>query len=219
MKAIILAAGRGKRLKPITNSTPKPLVKVNGTPLLQRHIEKLKQAGISEIIINVSWLRTCIVDFLLKNNNFGVNIVISDEGDQALETGGGIKKALPLIGTNPFLAVNGDIYTDFNFRNIQKIAENDLISLVMVNNPTHNLNGDFHYKNNRLVTHSKLKYTYSGIGVLRPELFSSENKNSFSVTPLLKQCIQNNQASAQLYTGIWNDVGTVERLDALNRLK
>ena len=219
MKAMILAAGRGQRLRPLTDTLPKPLVKVRGVPLLQRHIQRLLHAGITDIVINVSWLRHAIIDFLACHNNFGANIQISDEGDQALETGGGMFHALPLLGDAPFLVVNGDVYTDYAFSELQTLDTQDLVSLLLVNNPAHNPSGDFCLHSGRLteLSHHSETYTYSGIGIYHPKLFSDSQSGAYSVVPLIRQAMAKHQAAASLYSGLWSDVGTQKRLDALNQ--
>ena len=147
-----------------------------------------------------------------------LNIAISDEGDTPLETGGGMKHALPLLGDEPFLVVNADVFTDIDFKNMPPLNENDLVHLVLVNNPEHNPKGDFAIDAGRLKDNSASKLTYSGIGIYSPKLFVSENyTGKFSVVPLIKQAIQNNQVSAQHHTGDWNDVGSPERLSELNK--
>jgi len=219
MKAMILAAGRGQRLRPLTDTLPKPLVEVRGQPLLQRHIERLLQAGFTDIVINVSWLRHKIVDFLQHHNHFGANIQISDEGDHALETGGGMHHALPLLGSEPFVVVNADVYSDFDFAELRPLQAGDLVSLLLVENPDHNPNGDFSLHNNRLLDrldHEKT-YTYSGMGVYHPKLFTNCASGAYSVVPLIRQAIASQQAAASLYSGLWSDVGSPARLDALNR--
>ncbi|WP_395375297.1 N-acetylmuramate alpha-1-phosphate uridylyltransferase MurU [Marinicella sp. W31] len=221
MKAMILAAGRGQRLRPLTDTQPKPLVEVNNKPLLQRHIEKLLEAGFTDIVINVSWLRHKIIAFLKEHNNFNANIQISDEGDQALETGGGMFHALPLLGEQPFLVVNGDVYTDYRFDDLESLQAQDLVSLLLVNNPEHNPSGDFCVQSGRLFA-SEIQattYTYSGIGIFHPQLFKNSQSGAYSVVPLIRQAIADKQAAASVYTGLWSDVGTQERLDALNQQK
>ena len=219
MKAMILAAGRGQRLRPLTDKLPKPLVEVQGKPLLQRHIENLISAGFTDVVINVSWLRQQIVSFLEQHNHFNINIQVSDEGDTALETGGGMYHALPLLGDDAFMVVNGDVYTDFPFAELATLQGNDLVSLLMVPNPEHNLGGDFSVSAARLREKqaNQPNYTYSGIGIYHPQLFAHSTSGAFSVVPLIKQAIANQHAAAQVYDGLWSDVGTPQRLDALNQ--
>lgn len=216
MKAFILAAGKGERLRPLTLKTPKPLVKVQGKPLIQWHIEALRKAGIQDIVINVSWLRQQIIDFVSQAPFNDLNIQISDEGDAPLETGGGMKNALPILGTKPFLVVNADVFTDMSYTNVKPLQDDDLVNLVLVNNPDHNPEGDFAIEKDRLNINKQL--TYSGIGIYHPQLFNDRAlTGKFSVVPLIQQAIKNGKASAQHHPGKWNDVGSPERLAALNK--
>ncbi len=219
MKVLILAAGRGERLKPLTDLTPKPLTVVQGIPLLGHHFVRLEQAGLKQVVINVSWLKQQIINYTNKHTPHFVSVVISDEGEQALETGGGMLKALPLLDNSPFIAVNADVLTDFDFNSLPALGYDKWVHLVLVKNPDHNTTGDFAFENNQL----KLKqnhnttYTYSGIGVFHPDLFNGLIAgDAFSVTPLIKKAIAENRATAQLHTGTWSDVGTLERLNELN---
>ncbi len=215
MKAFILAAGKGERLRPLTLTTPKPLLCVQGKPLLQWHLESLRSAGISDVVINVSWLREQIIDFVQQAEFADMKIQISDEGDRPLETGGGILKALPLLNDDPFLVINADVFTSIDFNHIDKLSKHDLVHLVLVDNPAHNPTGDFSVINGRLDNEPQL--TYSGIGLFSPQLFKGiTNTQPFSVVPLIREAISNNCASAVYYNGIWNDVGTEARLQQLN---
>ncbi len=215
MKAFILAAGKGERLRPLTLRTPKPLVEVQGKPLLQWHLEALRRAGFTDIVINVSWLRNQIIDFVAQDQFSDLNIQISDEGDTPLETGGGMLKALPLLGEEPFLVVNADVFTDMDYAQVKGLQEEDLVHLMLVNNPEHNPNGDFGIDQGRLI--EPKQFTYSGIGIYHPKLFCDPSLSGiFSVVPLIKRAIKQNQASAQHHKGHWNDVGSPERLALLN---
>lgn len=215
MKAFILAAGLGSRLRPLTLTTPKPLIQVKGKPLLFWHLQKLQQAGIKELVINVSWLRQQIIDFLDKQPFHDLKIQISNEQDRPLDTGGGIKKALPMLGEEPFLSINADIFTDFDYAQLKPPQDTDLANLLLVNNPEHNPDGDFSVTGNRLRPKNHITYTYSGIACYHPKLFAEQAIDQvFSVTKLINQAITSNQASAQLYQGQWNDVGTIKRLTA-----
>ena len=178
MKAMILAAGYGKRLRPLTDKTPKPMIPVAGKPLLQHHIERLAAMGITEIVINISWLADQIESFFGDGSNFGVHITWSKE-PQPLETGGGILKALPLLGDAPFLLINGDIWTDFPLPTVTDISLEDDQSawLLLVNNPQHNPAGDFGLQEDLISYQPNLKYTFSGISLLKPALFSDYAKN------------------------------------------
>ncbi|MEZ5472231.1 MAG: nucleotidyltransferase family protein [Marinicella sp.] len=220
MKAIILAAGRGERLRPLTEHIPKPLAEVQGRPLLGWHLKHLLQAGFKDVVINVCWLKESIKNFVNQHAPATLNIKISDEGNQALETGGGIKKALPLLGEKPFLAISADVFTDFNFNQFSPLSKNIWVHLVLVENPSHNPSGDFAIEKNKLTLKQagKKSYTYSGIGIFHPDLFTDQNLGTtFKIAPLIKQAIISGQATAQIHHGMWSDVGTLERLDELNR--
>ena len=213
MKAMILAAGYGKRLRPLTETTPKPLLPVGGKPLMQHHIERLAAAGIRDLVINTSWLAEQIEDYFADGTEFGVSIDWSRES-QPLETGGGIAHALPLLGDLPFLLINGDIWTDFP---IQSIADKELPSdrdgwLLLVDNPEHNPQGDFGLIDGQLVSEARQKHTFSGVSLLRPQLFSCSQPNPcFPLRDILRPSIDAGRMAGKLYTGQWCDVGTVER--------
>ncbi|MGD8566618.1 MAG: nucleotidyltransferase family protein [Gammaproteobacteria bacterium] len=214
MKAMILAAGRGERLRPITDNIPKPLVKVRGKALLQYHIEALVAAGFKELVINHAWHGEQIEQAMGDGSRFGANIQYSPEG-KALETGGGIFRALPLLGDEPFLVVNGDVFTDFPFAELAD-QPRKLAHLVLIANPAHNLKGDFALQNNQVLREGELRYTFSGIGVYRPAFFEGCKPGAFPLAPLLFDAIDQGQVTGQYYQGVWEDVGTVERLDKLN---
>lgn len=224
MKAMILAAGRGKRMQPLTDTTPKPLLKIADKPLIQYHIEKCSLHGIRDIIINVAHLGQQIIDMLGDGKQFGVNIRYSQEPTGGLETGGGIYKALPLLTENsedqPFMVINADIWTDFQFKQLPT-SINGLAHLILVNNPTHHPQGDFYLNHNNWVTLSgNNSLTFSGISVIHPHLFKtikSDHAAFFPLAPLLKKAIANQQVSGKYYAGLWSDVGTPERLKAINK--
>jgi len=230
MKAMILAAGRGERMRPLTDHCPKPLLKVAGTPLIEHHISKLAQCGVTEIIINHAWLGKMISSYLGDGKRFGVNITYSPEENGALETAGGIIKALPLLTKNnndePFLLINGDVYTDFNFTEMPKLAKDRLAHICLVQNPDHNKNGDFIFDNNQLkniehlsesTLNRKSTYTFSGISVFHPDFFKDETiVKALKLGPMLKNAVNQGNVSASKLTGIWTDVGTPERLKELN---
>jgi len=217
MRAIILAAGKGERMRPLTLAKPKPLLEVCGTTLIEHHIINLKKAGITKIVINVCWLAQQIMQKLGSGNQYGVEIKYSFEGDEPLETGGGIFKALPLLNDKPFLVVNGDIKTDIDFANIIT-HDHSLAHLVLVNNPEHNKNGDFSIDSNAHLSsiNNTDKFTYSGMGVYHPKLFESCQQGIFSVVPLLKQAMKNQLITGQLFNGKWDDIGTIDRLIEIN---
>jgi MurNAc alpha-1-phosphate uridylyltransferase len=214
MKAMILAAGRGERLRPITDNIPKPLVKVRGKALLQYHIEALVAAGFTELVINHAWHGEQIEQAMGDGSRFGATIQYSAEG-KALETGGGIFKALPLLGDEPFLVVNGDVFTDFPFAELVS-QPSKLAHLVLIGNPAHNPKGDFALQNNQVLREGEPRYTFSGIGVYRTAFFEGCTSGAFPLAPLLYDAIDQGQVTGQYYQGMWEDVGTVERLDKLN---
>lgn len=217
MKAMILAAGRGQRLRPLTDGTPKPLIVVRGKPLIQWHIERLRDAGYTRLVINTSWLAQQIQDYLGDGAQWGVTISFSYEGPEPLETGGGIFKALPLLGKQPFVVVNGDIWTDYPFENLKHaLKQDDLAHLVMVPNPAHHSAGDFFLSPiGHLRSRGEPKLTYSGIGVYRPEFFRDCPSGSFPLLPWLQTAMQLEALSGELYRGEWCDVGTPKSLQSL----
>ena len=215
MKAMILAAGRGERMRPLTDEIPKPLLLVAGKPLIQWHIEALVAAGITELVINHAWLGEKIESRLGNGSQFGASIVYSPEGENALETGGGIFRALPLLQSEsddrPFLVVNGDIVTDFNFHRLPKHITG-LAHLVMVPNPPHHPRGDFALTGNVITDNSGSRLTFSGIGLYRPALFAQCEAGAFPLAPLLRQAMDDGQVTGELHEGTWIDVGTSGRL-------
>ncbi len=217
MKAMILAAGRGERLRPLTDHTPKPLIQAAGKPLIEYQIEALARAGIHHIIINHAYLGEQIELQLGTGSRWGVVIDYSAE-DKALETGGGIFKALPLLGNAPFLVVNGDIWTDYDYSQLLQLGVGDLAHLVLIKNPPHNSKGDFALERGRVVETEAVRYTYSGIGLYHPALFTCCRATAFPLAPLLRQAIAVGSVSGEYFEGHWIDVGTPQRLEALNRL-
>lgn len=214
MKAIILAAGRGERMRPLTDNTPKPLLKVNDRALIEYHLLNLKAAGISEFVINHAWLGQQIEDYLGNGQRYDVSIVYSPEGE-ALETGGGLFNALPLLGKAPFIAVNGDVWTDYPFERLP--AEPDgLAHLVLVNNPPQHPDGDFALAGDRVQSEGVNKYTFSGIGVYRPELLDGQSAGKFPLAPILREAMNQQAISGEPYAGRWYDIGTPERLAQLD---
>lgn len=216
MKAMILAAGRGERMRPLTDSCPKPLLEVLGKPLIVHHIEALKAAGIVDIVINHAWLGEKIEQALGDGSQFGVSIAYSPEDPGGLETAGGIHKALPLLGGDPFMVVNGDIFTDMDFSQIQMSDDADA-HLLLVNNPPHNPAGDFFLSQNKLHTEQGVKLTYSGVGIYCPKLLANIPEAKYPLAPLIRQWIAAGKVSGQHYNGEWNDIGTPERLAEINR--
>ena len=226
MKAMLLAAGRGERMRPLTDRTPKPLLEVGGTPLIVWHIEKLVRAGIRELVINHAHLGAQIEAALGNGSRFGARIQYSPEA-RALETAGGIANALPLLGNQPFAVVNGDIFCDYDFARLPERAaalqaSGDSVHLVLIDNPPHHHNGDFHLQNNR-ITSSILDprspiLTFSGIGIYRPALFKDIPRGGTApLAPLLRAQIALGKASGEHHQGLWVDVGTPERLAELDK--
>ena len=214
MKAMILAAGFGARLRPLTETTPKPLLKVGGKPLLQYHLQRLAAAGITELVINTSWLAQQIEDYFGDGSDFGVSIDWSREA-QPLETGGGIANALPLLGSEPFLLINGDVWTDFPLQSISLDQDADA-HLVMVANPEHNPSGDFAVADNLVSYGAGPKYTFSGISVFRPQLFADVRHDCFPLRDVMRPAILSGRVTGSVYNGQWWDIGTVERLTQLD---
>ena len=219
MKAMILCAGRGERMRPLTDTTPKPLLPVAGKPLLQYHIEKLAQAGVKDIVINHAYLGDQIEQTLGDGSPWGVSIRYSAEGE-ALETAGGIIKALPLLGEQPFIVINGDVWSDYPLARLLKLSPS-MAHLVLVANPDHHSQGDFGLQvdadGHRQVTQSGAEtFTYSGISVMNPLLFSGLEAGKMPLAPLLREAIAAQQVSGELYQGDWVDVGTLQRLAVLD---
>lgn len=217
MKVMLLAAGRGERMGPLTDTTPKPLLPVAGKPLLQHHIERLAAAGFSDIVINTAYLGEQIAAFVGDGQRFGVPVHISAEGER-LETGGGIFNALALLGDEPFAVVNSDVWTDFPLQSLPRTL-NGLAHLVLVPNPPHNEKGDFLLQGNQCVGEGDgRRLTFSGISVLSPALFAGAQAGRFPLAPLLRQAIVQGQVSGECHDGIWIDVGTPERLRVVEQL-
>jgi len=217
MKTMILSAGRGERMRPLTDTIPKPLLEVNGKPLIVWHIERLAKSGFKEIIINVAHLGYKIIEALGDGSKWGVKIVYSDEQNEgALESAGGIVKALALLGSEPFLVVNADIWTDFNFNASFNLGD-DLAHLILVKNPEHNLGGDFGLVSNRVLSDADEKYTFSGIGYYKPQIFKHLNYGKNALAPVLRDLMRQNVVSGELLSGSWTDVGTPKRLEEINK--
>ncbi|GIU21232.1 N-acetylmuramate alpha-1-phosphate uridylyltransferase MurU [Shewanella sp. MBTL60-007] len=210
MKVMILAAGRGERLRPLTDSLPKPLVEVAGKPLIVYHIEKLAAAGFNEIVINHAWLGHKLVERLGDGSQWQVSILYSEE-TSALETGGGIKQALSLLGDEPFLVINGDIFID-ELPAIAALESDKLAHLWLVDNPVQHPNGDFSLQGSQVSDVGSEKLTFSGMGVYHPQLFKDTPEGAFALAPLLRQAMADGLVSGCHYNHYWCDVGTIERL-------
>jgi N-acetyl-alpha-D-muramate 1-phosphate uridylyltransferase len=215
MKAMVLAAGRGERMRPITDTLPKPLVPVADKPLIGYHLERLARAGFRDVVINLSWLGQKICEALGDGRQYGLSIVYSEEGPEPLETGGGIFQALPLLGSGPFLVVNGDTWNDIEYGGL-KLEPGADGHLVLVPNPTHNTNGDFGLADGFVVERPTDRFTYSGVGVYRPEFFAGCTAGKFPMLPLLKRAIGARKLKGQVHEGEWIDVGTPQRLASLD---
>jgi N-acetyl-alpha-D-muramate 1-phosphate uridylyltransferase len=229
MKALIFAAGKGERMRPLTNHTPKPLLAVGGKRLIEWHIEKLAACGVRNIVINTSWLAECFAPALGDGSRWNVSLHYSHEGSEPLETGGGMLQALRIIGDETFIAVNGDIWSDFDYSQLPQTISG-LAHLVLVDNPVHNAKGDFVLREDGLLqSQGENKLTFSGIGIYQPVLFTNwpeiigdvkgvdETPPRFKLAPLLRHAMHKLQVTGEYHAGRWTDVGTPERLEQLNR--
>lgn len=215
MIAMILAAGRGERLRPLTNRVPKALVEVQGETLLERHLRALASAGVETVVINLGWLGEHIVDSVGSGSRYGLNVVYSPEGENILETGGGIHRALPMLGAQPFLVMNADILTDMPL-SFADLGQEDAAHLVLVPTPANKSGGDFDLVDGRIQNGDIPDFTFSGVAVYRPEFFADCEPGRFSVVPMLRAAADARQLRGSLYRGLWKDVGTPESLTALN---
>jgi N-acetyl-alpha-D-muramate 1-phosphate uridylyltransferase len=213
--AMILAAGRGERLRPLTDEMPKALVEVNGESLLERHLNALAEAGVTTVVINLGWLGEQIVERVGSGSKFGLQIIYSPEYDNVLETGGGIHHALPLLGKDPFWVVNADTYTDFRLYDLA-LDDNALGHLILVPTPEHKDGGDFDLVDGMVSNNGNRPHTYGGIAVYRPELFAGQVAGRFSLVPLIREAADAGRLSGSIYEGLWEDIGTAERLTKLN---
>ena len=214
--AMILAAGRGERMRPLTDQTPKPLLVAGGKPLIVHHLERLGRAGFTRVVINHAHLGEQIEAALGDGARWGLAIRYSPE-QKALETGGGIFRALPLLGDRPFLVVNGDIWTDLDLRGL-RLAEKDLAHLVLVDNPLHHPVGDFTLAGDRVLAEGPARLTFSGVGLYRATLFDGCVDGAFPLAPLLRTAMASGLVSGEHHRGRWVDIGTPERLQALDRM-
>ena len=216
MIAMILAAGRGERLRPLTDETPKSLVEVRGETLLERHLRALRQAGAETVVINLGWLGEQVFERIGSGAGFGLNVVYSNEGDNILETGGGIHRALPMLGSEPFVVVNADIFTDMPFAGIG-LDSGDVAHLVLVPTPADKDGGDFALADDgRIRNTGEDLLTFSGVAVYRPEFFADCEPGRFSVVPMLRAAADEGRIGGSVYAGFWRDVGTPARLAELN---
>jgi MurNAc alpha-1-phosphate uridylyltransferase len=213
MRAMILAAGRGERLRPLTDDKPKPLLRVSGKALIEHHLERLAASGFRDIVINQGHLGDQLPRALGDGERWDLRIHWSDEQPEALETGGGIFKALPLLGSAPFLVINGDIWTDYPLARLRAL-KCDWAHLVLVPNPAHNPDGDFALDGAVVRVDDGPKTTFSGVGVYHPRLFDGCRQGKFSVVPLLRAAMRDHLVTGELYHGNWSDVGTPQRLEA-----
>lgn len=208
---MILAAGKGERLRPLTDHTPKPLLAVGGRPLIDHHLSALAKAGIRDVVINYAYLGDQIVAHVGSGERYGVRVYYSPEPEDALGTGGGIDNAWPLLGRAPCVVVSADIWTDYPFAALRADPDG-LVHLVLVDNPDHHPDGDFTLHGDRVGLAGENTLTYSGIGVFRPELFDECTEVRFELAPLLRRAAAQGLASGEHYRGRWMDIGTPERL-------
>ena len=223
--ALIFAAGRGERMRPLSDATPKPLLRVGGKALIEWHLERLAGAGVRKVVINTSHLAAQFAAALGDGSRWNLRIAYSFEGPEPLETGGGMLRALPLLGAAPFIAVNGDIWTDFDFSTLPQ-SPGGLAHLVVVDNPPHHPRGDFLLRGGVLEDDSEelaatrgsgVRLTFAGIGVYRPELLDGQAPGKYSIVPLLRAAMRTGRVSGEHFRGRWSDVGTPQRLDDLDR--
>jgi MurNAc alpha-1-phosphate uridylyltransferase len=213
---MILAAGRGERLRPLTDAQPKALTEVRGQSLLERHLQALRAAGVQTVVINLGWLGEQIAERIGSGSAYDLQVIYSPEDDEILETGGGIHRALPMLGNEPFLVVNADIYTDMPMP-AADLDDASLGKLILVPKPAEKNRGDFDVVAGRLRNGEEPLYTFSGVAVYRPEFFADCTAGRFSVAPMLRRAADADQLAATVYSGNWTDVGTGARLEALNR--
>ena len=217
MKAMVLAAGRGERMRPLTDREPKPLLRVGGKRLIEYHLERLAAGGFHDVVINTAWLGDMIESALGRGERYGLSITYSHERPEALETGGGIFNALPLLGSAPFLLVNGDVWTDIDFGALRRDPPRHSVAhLVLVPNPPQHPRGDFLLENGFIAEGEGSRHTYSGIGIYTAEFFEGSIPGRFPLLPLLKRAIAQRALTGELHEGEWYDIGTIERLNALD---
>ncbi len=214
-RALIFAAGRGERMRPLTDHTPKPLLEVHGTPLIVRHLEALARSGVRDVVIYTSHLAEQFPEALGDGARWNLRISYSYEGPQPLETGGGMVRALPPLGAAPFIAVNGDVFTDFDFSRLPPNPPG-LAHLIVVANPAHHPGGDFVLRDSALFDEPAPRLTFAGIGVYRPELLAGLSNGKYSIVPTLRAAMHRGGVSGERFDGIWIDIGTPQRLAEVN---
>ena len=212
MKAMILAAGYGKRMLPLTGKLPKPLLNVRGRALIEHHLHNLARAGLQDVVINLGHLGHMIEDAIGDGSGYGLRVQYSPEGPDPLETGGGMIKALPLLGVDPFIIVNADIFCDYDFSIIPPLDDQSDAHLVLVDTPSYKANGDFSLCDGYVVDNAEPALTYSGIALYHPRILDGAKVERFSIIPRLRQAITDGRVSGSYHTGMWSDVGTPERL-------
>lgn len=215
--AMILAAGRGERLKPLTEKHPKAMCLIHQKPLIEYHVERLAASGFERIVINHAYLGGQIRRYLGNGSKWNIEICYAPEPPGGLETGGGIFNALPLLGNNPFITVNADVFTDYDFSRLT-INSNAMLHVVLVSNPQHKVHGDFDLLHSNQLDNSQKNYTFSGIACYRPEAFWQHQMGRYSVVPLLNAFINKKMATGELYQGLWIDIGSSERLQLANKV-
>jgi MurNAc alpha-1-phosphate uridylyltransferase len=216
MRAMILAAGRGERMRPLTDTTPKPLLAVGGKPLIEYHLEALAGLGVREVVVNLAWLGQQIREALGSGERWGIRIEYSREEQGALETGGGIFQALPLLGSDPFIVLSGDIWSDYSLHQLPRLAASDVAHFVLVPNPDFHARGDFGLHNDRVTDGAADQYTYANIGVFKPEFFAACRAGKFPLAPLMFDWIRQGRVSGELFPGRWCNVGTPSQLEQLD---
>jgi MurNAc alpha-1-phosphate uridylyltransferase len=217
MRAMILAAGRGERMRPLTDATPKPLLRVGGHALIDYHVRGLAAAGCRKIVVNLSWRGQQIREYLGDGRRHGVTFEFIDEGPVPLETGGGVANALPLLGDEPFWVVNGDVYSEYRFAEAATcLGPGRLAHLVLVPNPAHHPGGDFSLVNGFVRERAAGALTFAGISILHPGLFAGSPPGRFPLAPLLQAAAVRGEVSGEIFAGRWTDVGTPERLQLLD---
>jgi len=214
MIAMILAAGRGERLRPLTETMPKALVEVRGRSLLERHLDAVKAAGVVTVVINLGWLGEQIADRIGSGSRYGLAVVYSPEGEDILETGGGIQRALPMLGNDPFLVVNADVFTDMPLPLV--LPDDSDGHLVLVPTPAYRDQGDFDLVEGRVINAETPSLTFSGIAIYRPEFFAECDPGRFPLAPMLRSAADASRLTGSIYNGVWEDVGTPQRLEELN---